>query len=114
MVANLAPPIVVVRNLTIERLQLVRRPLVRSQLRTHEQSEDAVFTINNNAFAGVTNSDDLTISGLPAGAVATFGTNPLPINSATTLTISGTAVGCKKDWTQATDRAERTAMCNRG
>ncbi len=54
-------------------------------------SEDAVFTINNDAFAGVTNSDNLTISGLPAGAVATFGTNPLPINSATTLTISGTA-----------------------
>lgn len=54
-------------------------------------SEDAVFTINNNAFAGVTNSDNLTITGLPSGVVATFGTNPLPINSSTTLTISNTA-----------------------
>jgi len=51
--------------------------------------EDAVFTINNNAFGGATSSDSLSVSGL-SGVTTTFGTNPMPANSSTTLTISDT------------------------
>ncbi len=50
---------------------------------------NAVYTINVGSSAGFSNQVTLTASGLPAGATATFGTNPIVPGNTTTLTISG-------------------------
>ncbi len=54
------------------------------------QGNDVDFVIDNKAFSGMSASDDLVVTGLPAGATFSFSVNPVPVNTSTTLTISNT------------------------
>ena len=65
--------------------------LVGTGVDTICQGDDAVFELNNKAFAGITASDNLVITGLPSGTSASFSANPVPVNSSTTITITGTS-----------------------
>lgn len=51
---------------------------------------NAVFNITSTAIGGFANPITLSVTGVPAGGTATFGTNPLTPGNGTTLTISGT------------------------
>ncbi len=52
--------------------------------------DDAVYTVLTTSFAGYTQPITLGVSGLPAGLVASFGSNPVTPGASTSLTISGT------------------------
>ncbi len=55
------------------------------------QGENAVFNIPITAIAGFNNSINLSVSGVPSGAAATFSNNPATAGSTVNLTISNTA-----------------------
>ncbi len=54
------------------------------------EGSDVVFPIDLTAYSGYTDNITLSVSGVPAGATATFGTNPISPNGSTTLTIGNT------------------------
>ncbi len=55
------------------------------------EGENIVFDINLDAYAGYSDMVDLTVTGVPAGAIATFGSTSISPNGSTTLTISNTS-----------------------
>jgi len=57
-----------------------------------KKGDNAVFTIDADSLPGYTGDVDLSVSGTPSGASASFGTTPIAYNGTTTLTIdTGTA-----------------------
>ncbi len=54
------------------------------------QGENAGFSFDMTQYAGFSNMDNLSLTGLPVGAIATFNNNPAPTNSQLNLTISNT------------------------
>jgi hypothetical protein len=57
-----------------------------------KKGDSAVFTVQADSLPGYTSNIDLSVSGVPSGATATFANDPLAYNGKTTLTINtGTA-----------------------
>lgn len=54
------------------------------------QPSNATYTVNVGSIGGYSDPVSLSVSGVPAGATATFGTNPITPGNNTTLTISNT------------------------
>ena len=56
------------------------------------QADDVVVNINLDAYSSYSDLVDLSVTGLPAGAIASFGANPIASSGSTTLTISNTGL----------------------
>lgn len=56
------------------------------------QPNNATYTVNIGAIGGYTDAVTLSVTGVPAGATATFGTTPINPGNSTTLTISSTGL----------------------
>ena len=54
------------------------------------QPNNATYTVNIGSIGGYTDPVTLSVSGVPAGAIASFGTSPINPGNSTTLTISNT------------------------
>jgi PKD repeat protein len=60
---------------------------------------DAVYTVNTNSFGGYVDPITLSATGVPAGATATFSTNPVIPGNNSTLTISSTGAAATGNFT---------------
>lgn len=54
------------------------------------QPNNAIYTVNVGSIGGYTDPVTLSVSGVPSGAIASFGTSPINPGNSTTLTISNT------------------------
>ncbi len=64
--------------------------VVGSGIGSNCQGQPVTFSFDATAYAGFSNTDNITVSGLPTGAIATLSSNPIATNSAFSMTVSTT------------------------
>ena len=65
--------------------------LADAGIKTICQGEQAVFNFNTTSYAGFSNPDNITVSNVPNGAIATLSANPIDTDGSFTLTVQTSA-----------------------